>query len=548
MSYPPVRDVVSAADAAAVSSPETKGRRNKLEEEEGSDLASTEYVSGVSLPSDDTGLCDDLVTEALADFLAEFTNGGNVYRCEACPVHWYFNSQLAFWEHFTEEHVDDKSRQKTAAAEYRAAHPSYRIDTAPKARCKACGASLRRDRAKWDRHLNKEHGGIKLKEYFVRYEFVPVSGESEEEEEREGATNDVSGNAPHENAIPSAVEPTTNHHDELQNDEFIEQDTVGVWATEGDQTATETEVGVVRTIVDPCSSCDEIEVDSEIEIEEHPVILGPVNPDSGILTQPFLNILKLPELKERYNRCVFECQICHAFFDSVVGIVAHLNSRHDINYADHNAKYGRARVMENVFSCELCDGRFDQGRNRFRSANELYRDGHLIQRHLLHAHNLNLLQYDRIVRGGDLWYDTCVYRCRLCPSGETFPGSAGFDTHFAAAHAGQVKKTSMALVCKSNYECAVCLKVVPGVPGIFDCHLGGKHGLAATDYLKLWVQTLLRPSAKVVRVEVPAVEVPKEWFNGCLFACAICNEHLNGSDHMERHVMTLHKIPYPAYK
>ena len=541
MSYV-VRDVVSAADAAAVSSPETKGRRNKLEEEEGGDPASSEFVSGVSLLSDDTDLRDDLVTEALAEFRAEFTNGGNVYRCEVCPVHCYFNSQLAFWKHFTEEHVEDKSRRKTAAAEYRAAHPDYRIDTAPKAQCKACWAWLRRDWARWSRHLEKEHGGIELEEYFVRYEFVPVSGESEE---REDATNIVSAGTPHENVIPSATASKRNHHDELPNDEFIEQDTLSVCEMEGDQTAAEMEGGV-GTIVDPCSSCDEIEVGGDIEIEEHPII--PVNPDTGILTQPFLNMLKLTELKERYNRCVFECQICHMFFDSVVGIVAHLNSRHDINYADHNAKYGRARVMENVFSCELCDGRFDPDRNRFRSPNELFSDGHLIQRHLLHAHGLNLLQYDRIVRGGDLWYDTCVYRCRLCPSGETFAGSAGFDAHLAAAHAGQSKKTSMALVCKSNYECAVCQKVVAGVPGTFDRHLGEKHGLAATDYLKLWIQTLLRPSAKVTRVEVPAVEVPKEWFNGCLFACAICKEHLNGSDHMERHVITLHKLPYPAYK
>ena len=67
-------------------------------------------------------------------------------------------------------------------------------------------------------------------------------------------------------------------------------------------------------------------------------------------------------------------------------------------------------------------------------------------------------------------------------------------------------------------------------------------------YLKLFVMTLLHPRAKVVRVEVPAVEVPEEWYNACLFKCSLCNAYLNGSGHLAHHVDTKHGMPFHVYR
>ena len=555
----------------------TKEEPDKFEEDENLAL---EHLSGVSLSTDTTGLRDDLVAEALAEFLAKFANGGSVYRCEACPVYLYFSSADPFWKHFEDEHLVDELRVKTEAEEYRRAHPNFRVESAPKDRCKACGTKLRCDKWKWSRHLKKDHGGMSLEEYFVRYEFVPVSGESEEvereetraneerekqnngkeEEDRKEGTVAVAGcSTLEENAVPSTPEPRSNTNTEEPTDVRLTEQ-VDDCNNEGNKTTAEcsladVKIEQVRTI-DPHEDDrdgfgDEIEFHCELVAEEHPIIIGPENPDTKILNQPFLNILKLQEMRERYNLCLYECQICLALFDSFVGIVSHLNSRHEINFADHEAYYGRARVMENFSFCEICHhDKFDARDvdTYFRVPSQIFSDGHPIQRHLLNAHGLNLLQYDKIVRGEDLWFDTCVYRCRLCPSATMFAGSREFETHFAAEHAGEKKKAAMAVVCKSNYECVICQKVVPGVPGVFDQHLSQKHGLETADYLKLFLQWLLRPGAKVIRVEVPAVEVPREWYNGCLFKCSICQAYLNGSDHLSWHVDAKHGMPYQTYR
>ena len=598
-----VRRILPAVDVAAATMEDgpredgTKEEPDKFEEDE---TVSLEHISGVSLATDTTGLRDELVSEALAEFLAEFTNGGSVYRCEVCPVFLYFFSAKAFWKHFENEHVEDELQFKTDAAEYRAAHPGFRVDIAPKARCKACGTWLRRDEAKWSKHLRKAHAGMRLEEYFVRYEFVPESEEARATEEAESVEEMVNEakdreeggivagcSTREENAILSTPEPGTNTNgDDPTDDHSLEQDEVddcynGENQTTGEGSVTVMKIKEVRTI-DPHEDDrddfrDEVEVESEFVTEEHQIIIGPENPDTHILNQPFLNIIKLQEMRERYNLCLYECQLCFCHWDSIVGLVTHLNSRHEINIADHKAHYGEFRVMENYYFCKICcDSRFDLlGCNRdvtkpccdsrfdlvgcdrdftmsaFCRSHypcQMYSDGHEIQLHLLHAHGLNLLQYDRIVRGEDLWFDTCVYRCRLCPSADTFAGIRKFETHFAAEHAGQKKKAAMAVVCKSNYECVICKKLVPGVPGVFDGHLSQQHGLAAVDYLELFLRTLLRPKAKVKRVEVNAVEVPEEWFNGCLFKCAICQAYLSGSGHLTRHVNDRHGLPFPLYR
>ena len=513
-----------------------------------------------------TGLRDDLVAEALAEFLAKLTNGGSVYRCEVCPVYLYFYSAEAFWKHFKDEHVEDESRIKAEADAYRRAHPEFRVDTGPrpKDRCKACGTWLRRDEAKWSVHLRKAHDGMTLEDYFVRYEFVPVSGESKEAERvKEKRVNEekdredgivASCSTVEENTILSTPQLGSNtNSDVLPDDLFLEQDDLDDCNNEGNQATAECSLAImkiqeVRTI-DPHEGdrddfSDEIEVQSDFVTEEHQIIIGPENPDTHILHQPFLNILKLHEMRERYNLCLYECQICLALFDSLVGICSHFHSRHEINIADHTAYHGRTRVMENSSFCELC---YHKKLDCF-TPNQMLSDGHVIQQHLLRVHGLNLLQYDRIVRGEDLWFDTCVYRCRLCPSADTFAGIRKFEAHFASEHAGEKRKSAMATICKSYYECVICQKVVPGVAGVFDQHLSQKHGLQAADYLKLFVQTLLQTGAKVIRVEVPAVEVPKEWFNGCLFRCSICPAYLNGSGHLSRHVDAKHGISFQIYR
>ena len=537
---------------------ETKEEPEKSEEVE--NLAS-EHLNGVSLATDTTGLRDELLADDLAKFLAKFADGGSVYRCEACSVFLYFSSAGAFWKHFEDEHLVDELQIKIEAEKYRRAHPNFRVESAPKDRCKACGTWLRCDEAKWTRHLKKAHNGMTLTEYFVRHEFVPVPFEPEEVQgedmrgrgEREITVNEgEKGTDAWENTVSSTPEPGSNANTEAPTATDGRQDEIDDRKNEGNKTIAvcypaEMKIEEVRSI-DPN---DEDELDdiwdvlalhSELVTEQHPILIGPENPDINLLNRPFLNILKQQEIRERYNLCLYECQICLALFDSIIGISAHLNYRHEINFADHAALYGKARVLENYFLCELCRLR------KYDGCSQTFCDGDLIQQHLLYSHGLNLLQYDKIVRGEDLWYDSCIYRCRLCPSGSTFAGIRKFETHFAADHAGGNRKTAMATVCKSNYECVICLKSIPGVPGVFDQHVSQKHGLATDDYLKLFIQKLMHPGASVIRVEVPVVEVPKEWYNGCLFKCFICHEFLNGSDHLINHVSDKHGMPYEFYR
>ena len=540
-----------------------------------------EHLPAVSLTSDASGLRDELVAEACAEFLAKFASDGSVYRCEACPVFIYFSSATDFWIHFNIEHLVDESRGKEEAEKYRRAHPDFRVQTAPKVRCKACGSAIRCDKDIWVRHLKRAHQGMTLEEYFVRCEFVPLSSESEKAEGAEPRTDEESkgevnkekdeeertvedtafkGSTPKEGGFPTAPESERVTNSEYPTQDcLLEQDEVNASNNEENQNSecslADMKIEEVRSIDphvdDPEDYAEEIALHTGVVTEEHPIIIGPENPDTHVLNQLFLNILKLQEMRERYNRCLYECQICLALFDSLFGFVSHLHSRHEINHADHNANHGRAMVMENYSFCEFCyHGTNDETNDPFliMGPSQFFCDGSVMQSHLLEFHGLNLLQYDKIVRGEDLWYDTCVYRCRLCPSADTFAGAGKFDSHFAAKHAGGKKKAVMALVCKSSYECVICQEVLPGVPGVFDQHVSQKHGLAAADYLRLFVMTLLHPRAKVVRVEVPAVEVPEEWYNACLFKCSLCNAYLNGSGHLAHHVDNKHGMPFHVYR
>ncbi len=496
--------------------------------------------------------------ETLSRAFEEFQKGSSLYQCAICGENGSvsspnFTCSIDFWHHVEHCHNID-------VALYKSTYPNYCMKTSIK-RCKICNLKVTHDRGKWLRHLKKKHDNISLYEYFTQHEFskeTPSTSTATSASEYLKETCDEISNT---SGSTASIEEDANSFSEASNGALPPVDSQHEVSETKETTSNASESMLLDNqlqVEDRLSSCDNsasicvianvqsiapenIPIDptaiADPDIQDEPegvwirAASRPAN--EAVLSHRFLNLLRLKEIRAKYNRCVFSCHLCHTFFDAFHSLVSHLEHRHAVDHPTHTANCGTPRVLENQLMCELCH-------------NQLYCDAYLVQEHLLCVHGINLLQYDRLLSYSDDWFDTCAYRCRICK--EAFGGEGKFKEHMAASHPGASVHKSMGVISQSTYDCGVCKAKVRGRHGDLDTHVAKRHDMTVRDFYMLLVRLLTHPGSVVYADDPTKAGDLGEWYNGCLFVCNLCKENLGGSDHLKRHVETKHDMSMAKFR